>query len=80
MVDFLMRIIVHKENILNVFIIKKVCYFFNRVSIRTLSLYYLAVVPNAYGMLLSRSCPATLRYNDQADRCDYAENVKCIHG
>ncbi|CAF1277775.1 unnamed protein product [Adineta ricciae] len=32
---------------------------------------------NPYGMLLSRSCPISLRFNFQADRCDYAQNVKC---
>ncbi|CAF3620389.1 unnamed protein product [Adineta steineri] len=34
---------------------------------------------NQYGMLLSRSCPTSLRFNPQADRCDYAQNVKCIY-
>jgi hypothetical protein len=38
----------------------------------------LGVGSNSYGMLLSRSCPASLRFNDQADRCDYAQNVKCV--
>ena len=32
-----------------------------------------------YGMLLSRSCPVSLRFNFEADRCDYPQNVKCVY-
>ena len=32
---------------------------------------------NPYGMLLSRNCPTSLRFNIEADRCDYPQNVKC---
>jgi hypothetical protein len=33
---------------------------------------------NPYGMLLSRSCPTSLRFNSLVDRCDYPQNVKCL--
>ncbi|CAF4347583.1 unnamed protein product [Rotaria socialis] len=34
--------------------------------------------PNPYGMLVTRTCPSSLRFNTQADRCDYAQNVQCF--
>ncbi|CAF0793851.1 unnamed protein product [Didymodactylos carnosus] len=34
--------------------------------------------PNSNGILLSRSCPASLRYNFMIGRCDYAQNVQCL--
>ncbi|CAF5147200.1 unnamed protein product [Rotaria magnacalcarata] len=33
---------------------------------------------NPYGVLLSRNCPATLRFNVFTDQCDYSANVQCI--
>ena len=39
---------------------------------------FLDGVANPYGTLLSRSCPVSLRFNVQADRCDYPQNVKCL--
>ena len=47
--------------------------------IETLSRVDLGNGDNPYGMLLSRNCPATLRFNFEADRCDYAPNVKCAY-
>lgn len=32
---------------------------------------------NSYGVLLSRSCPVSLRFNVEADRCDYPLSVVC---
>ncbi|CAF4326695.1 unnamed protein product, partial [Rotaria sordida] len=34
--------------------------------------------PNKNGILLSRNCPASLRYNVLTDQCDYSTNVQCI--
>ncbi|CAF2970635.1 unnamed protein product [Rotaria sp. Silwood2] len=41
--------------------------------------YQQGVGSNPYGMLLSRNCPATLRFNIQVDRCDYPQNVQCLY-
>ncbi|CAF4995957.1 unnamed protein product, partial [Rotaria sp. Silwood1] len=34
--------------------------------------------PNKNGILLSRKCPSSLRYNVLTDQCDYSINVPCI--
>ncbi|CAF1216481.1 unnamed protein product [Rotaria sordida] len=34
--------------------------------------------PNKNGILLSRNCQASLRYNVLTDQCDYSTNVQCI--
>ncbi|CAF1543667.1 unnamed protein product, partial [Rotaria sp. Silwood1] len=34
--------------------------------------------PNKNGILLSRNCPLSLRYNVLTDQCDYSTNVQCI--
>lgn len=49
------------------------------ILIRNCYLWCLGAIANPYGMLLSRNCPASLRFNSNADRCDYPQNVKCLH-
>lgn len=65
-----------KGNILNASIFTKVwgvCVIIYRMSNED----DLGAASNPYGTLLSRSCPVSLRFNFQEDRCDYAQNVKC---
>jgi hypothetical protein len=42
-------------------------------------MYDLDIESNSNGLLLSRDCPASLRFNILADRCDYSENVQCVY-